>query len=246
MLSSFTLDRQSPLPLYYQIQQMLLGNIRSGVLKAGDSLPSEQEIAAKFRISRMTARQALKSLSELGAAYSQRGKGTFVSPFKMEKPFRQVLSFTEEMRASGSRPSSRVLSFETFVPDGEIATALGLNPKDEVFRLKRVRLADGTPMGIESSHLPARLYPGLDQKFDPSTSLYQALEGFYGVRVHTTDEVVEAGLLEAKQSQLLGAPRRTPAFIFTRISYVRSGEPVEYVKAIYRGDRYKIVNRLTR
>ena len=125
MLNTFTLDRQSPLPLYYQIQQMLLGNIRSGVLKAGDSLPSEQEIAAKFRISRMTARQALKSLSELGAAYSQRGKGTFVSPFKMEKPFRQVLSFTEEMRASGSRPSSRVLSFETFVPSGEIAHGQG-------------------------------------------------------------------------------------------------------------------------
>jgi GntR family transcriptional regulator len=246
MLDASTLDRNSPLPLYYQIQQILLGTIRSGALKAGQPLPSEQEIASKFRISRMTARQALKSLGDMGVAYSQRGKGTFVSPFKLEKAFRQVLSFTEETRASGSRPGSKVLSFETLVPNAEIAGALRLKPKEKVFHLKRVRLVDSTPMGIECSHLPLRLYPDLDRKFDPSTSLYRALEEFYGVHVQTTDEVVEAGLLDAKQARLLAAPRGTPAFLFTRTSYVQNGDPVEYVRAVYRGDRYKIVNRLTR
>jgi len=246
MLDASTLDRNSPLPLYYQIQQLLLGTIRSGALKAGQPLPSEQEIAAKFRISRMTARQALKSLGDMGVAYSQRGKGTFVSPFKLEKAFRQVLSFTEETRAVGSRPSSKVLSFESFIPNAEIAGALRLKPKEKVFRLSRVRLADSLPMGIECSHLPVRLYPELDRKFDPSTSLYSALDEFYGISVHMTDEVVEAGLLDAKQARLLQASRGAPAFVFTRSSYVRSGEPVEYVKAVYRGDRYKLVNRLMR
>ncbi len=92
-----TLDRHSVVPLYYQIQQRLLEQIRSGALKAGEPVPSEQEIAARLGVSRMTARQAVKSLCHLGVAYSQRGKGTFVSGTKLEKNFRQVLSFSEEM-----------------------------------------------------------------------------------------------------------------------------------------------------
>jgi GntR family transcriptional regulator len=221
------LERQSVVPLYYQIQQ-------------------RQEIAAKLRVSRMTARQALKSLCDMGVAYSERGKGTFVSPFKLEKGFRQVLSFTEETRASGSRPGSKVLSFESVVPKEEIAGPLRLKPREKVFRLRRIRLVDSAPVGIECSYLPARLYPDLDQRFDPSTSLYHALREFYGIHIHLTDEVAEAGLLEAPEARLLRATASAPALFFTRTSYVQSGAPVEYVKSVYRGDRYKIVNRLTR
>jgi GntR family transcriptional regulator, N-acetylglucosamine utilization regulator len=246
MFTLATLDRQSALPLYYQIQQRLLKEIRDGSLKPGQLVPSEQEISARLGVSRMTARQALKSLCDLGVAYSERGKGTFVFPFKLEKGFRQVLSFTEETRASGSRPGSKVLSFESVVPDEEVAGALRLKPKAKVFRLRRVRLVDSAPVGIECSYLPMHLYPDLDQKFDPSTSLYRALEEFYGIQIHLTDEVAEAGLLDASQARLLRASSGAPAFFFTRTSYVRSGEPVEFVKSVYRGDRYKIVNRLTR
>jgi GntR family transcriptional regulator len=240
------LERQSVVPLYYQIQQRLLEQIRSGALKPGQPVASEQEIAAKLRVSRMTARQALKSLCDMGVAYSERGKGTFVSPFKLEKGFRQVLSFTEETRASGSRPGSKVLSFESVVPKEEIAGPLRLKPREKVFRLRRIRLVDSAPVGIECSYLPARLYPDLDQRFDPSTSLYHALREFYGIHIHLTDEVAEAGLLEAPEARLLRATASAPALFFTRTSYVQSGAPVEYVKSVYRGDRYKIVNRLTR
>src|SRR5579885_1001674 len=97
VLEMMSLDRQSVLPLYYQIRQKLLEQIRCGALHAGDQLPSEQEIAARLRVSRMTARQAIKSLCEMGLVYSQRGKGTFVSHGKLEKNSRQVLSFSEEM-----------------------------------------------------------------------------------------------------------------------------------------------------
>lgn len=88
------LDRQSVVPLYYQIQQHLLAQVRSGALKPGQRVASEKELSERLNVSRMTARQALKSLCELGVVYSQRGKGTFVSAINREKDFRQVLSFT--------------------------------------------------------------------------------------------------------------------------------------------------------
>jgi len=168
------LNRHSVVPLYYQIQQRLLDQIRSGSLKAGQPVPSEQEISVRMRVSRMTARQALKSLCSLGVAYSQRGKGTFVSRFKLEKNFRQVLSFSEEMRARGSRPRSRVLTFRRIQPDSEVAEALHVTPSEPVFLLRRIRLADSVSLWVECTHIPVRLCPDCKRpltRSSPSTSL---------------------------------------------------------------------------
>ena len=240
-----TLDRHSVVPLYYQIQQHLLAEIRAGALKAGEPIPSEQEISARLRISRMTARQALKSLCDLGVTYSQRGKGTFVSAVKLEKNSRQVLSFSEEMQAFGSRPRSKVLSFEVAAASPDVADVLCLSPGEKVVSLRRVRMAGSSPMGLEWSRLPLRLCPDLLQAFDPSMSLYQTLAERYGVEIVAADEVAEAGLARAEEAKLLRCATGSPVFLFTRTAYVQSGQPVEYVKSTYRGDRFKIVNRLT-
>jgi GntR family transcriptional regulator, N-acetylglucosamine utilization regulator len=240
------LDRQSAVPLYYQIQQHLLGQIRSGLIKPGQPVPSEQEISRSLRISRMTARQALKSLCDLGVTYSQRGKGTFVSEIKLEKSFRQVLSFSEEMQARGSRPQSRLLSFEVIEADADAAEALRLAEGEKVVSLRRVRMAGSLPMAVEWSRLPLRLCPGLVESFDPRNSLYRVLSERYGIQIVVTDEVAEAGLAGMEESRLLRLKKGTPVFFFTRTSYVQSGQPVEFVKSVYRGDRYKLVNRLTR
>jgi GntR family transcriptional regulator len=241
-----SLDRHSVVPLYYQIQQRILEQIRTGVLKPGQSLPSEQEIAARLGVSRMTGRQALKSLCDLGVTYSQRGKGTFVSGIKLEKDFRQVLSFTEEMQARGARPRSKVLAFEVARPDSEAASALHLSRGERIIRLRRIRLANSLSMGIERSCLPLRLCPDLIETFDPHTSLYKTLAERYGIQMAVADEVVEAGLAGAEEARLMRIPKGSPVFAFTRISYLQSGQPVEFVKSIYRADRYKLVNRLAR
>lgn len=240
------LDRDSVIPLYYQIQQELLGHIKLGELKAGDPIPSEQHISAKLGVSRMTARQALKSLCSLGVAYSLRGKGTFVSGNKLEKNFRQVQSFTEEMEALGHRPGSKVLDFKLTPASRDSAEALNLAIGDEVINLRRLRLANTIPMGIECSHLPHHLCPGILGCFNPRTSLYRNLRERYGIRMLVADEVVEAGLASAEEARLLRIPAKTPVFLFTRISYARQGQAVEFVKSTYRADRYKIVSRLTR
>jgi GntR family transcriptional regulator len=240
------LDRRSGIPLYHQIQQRLLEQIRSGELKPGKPLPSIQQIAALMGVSQMTVRQAVRALIELGVIYSRQGKGTFISGIKLERDFRQVLSFTEETLARGATPSSKVLQFRIQPPGPEAKEALNLGDDEKVFLLRRVRYADSVPMAIESSCLPVRLCPGLIETFDPATSLYDELADQYGIQLMVTDEVVEVGKANAEDAHLLEIAPQSPVFLFTRVSYLDNGTPAEHVMSVYRGDRYKVVNRLTR
>jgi GntR family transcriptional regulator len=239
-------ERRQGVPLYHQIQQRLMEEIRSGLLRQNDPLPPVREIAARFHVSQMTARQAIRSLCDLGVIYSRQGKGTFISRTKLEKDFRQVLSFTEEMRMRGVRPASRLLSFRLQNPGGEIRKSLELRANEKVFRLRRLRLADGVPMGIECSSLPAQLCPNLLHTFNPDSSLYQALAEFYGIQLMTASEAVEVGRATAEEARLLRIAPKSPVFLITRLSFLENGRPAEHVRSTYRGDRYKIVNRLTR
>jgi GntR family transcriptional regulator len=244
--ATLSVDRDEVLPLYYQIRQKLLDEIVSGKFRAGAPLPSEQEIARQAGVSRMTARQALKALCQMGVTYSVRGRGTFASGIKLVKDFRQVQSFTEEMQTRGLEPRSRLLSLKAVQPPEEVSLALRLGPKQRVIRLSRLRLANGSPMGVETSHLPEELCPDLPAHFKSGDSLYQVLESRYGVRVVTADEVVEAGRARQREARWLGIAAGAPAFFFTRISYLQDGRPAEYVKSSYRADRYRLEIRLTR
>ncbi len=239
------LDRDSAVPLYFQIYQQLLEQIHSGALQPGQAIPSEPELATSLGVSRMTARQAVKALCDAGVTYSKRGLGTFVSGSKQVKTSTELLSFTQETKAGGGKPSSRVLSFEQVAADAEVASALHLDAKAKVFRIKRIRMADCVPMGVEDCFLPAKLCPTLLERFDPRTSLYQVLSQKYGIRMIAADEVAEALLAHTEEARLLQIKKGSPVFLLTRISYAESGQPVEYVRSIYRGDRWKLVSRLT-
>jgi GntR family transcriptional regulator len=238
------LDRNSAIPLYYQIRQHLLEQIQSGKLPPGQPLPSEHEISTHFGVSRMTARQAVKTLCDEGIAYSRSGLGTFVSGIKQEKTSTDLLSFTQEMKSRGCRPGSHVLSFREVTADTEVAHALHLKAGAKVFCLRRVRLADSVPMGVENSFLPPALYPGLLESFEPRKSLYRALAEQYGIRMVAANEVVEAALATTEQARLLDIKRGAAVFHLTRISYAQNARPVEFVRSIYRGDRWKIVSHL--
>ncbi|WP_058186320.1 GntR family transcriptional regulator [Terracidiphilus gabretensis] len=240
------LHRGNGLPLYQQIQQRLAHQIQSGVYKPSEPLPSIQKIAAQMGVSQMTVRQAVKSLSELGLIYSRQGKGTYISGVKLEKEFRHVLSFSEEARAHGATPHSRLISFKMQKPTPETHAALGLGEDEKVFRLHRVRYEDSMPIGIECSCLAESMCPDLLETFDPDTSLYEKLASRYGIQLTITEEVIEVGKANAEEARLLKVPRQSPVFLFTRLSFGEDGRPVEHVKSTYRGDRYKIVNRLMR
>jgi GntR family transcriptional regulator len=240
------LDRRSGIPLYQQIQQRLLDQIRSGELVPGEPLPSIDRIAARMGVSLMTVRQAVRELCELGVIYSRQGKGTFIAATKLERDFRQVLSFTEETTARGGHPSSAVLFLGEQEPNQQTREALNLGEGEKVICLRRVRLSDGIPMGIEHSCLPVHFCPDLLESFDPTGSLYTQLAEHHGIQLVVTDEIIEVGKATAEESRLLQIPAQSAVFLFTRISYLENGTPAEYVKSVYPGDRYKVVNRLTR
>jgi DNA-binding GntR family transcriptional regulator len=123
--------------------------------------------------------------------------------------------------------------------------ALHLESDAKFFRVKRVRIADSVRMSIEESFLPAKLCSKLLETFDPRTSLYQALFQSYGIRMTAADEVAEAALAHTEESRLLKIKKGTPVFVLTRISYAENSQPVEFVRSIYRGDRWKLVSQLS-
>lgn len=244
---SAPLNRGSGIPLHLQIQQRLLEQIQSGEFKSGAPMPSIEKIAQHMGVSQMTVRQAMRSLAGLGVIYSRQGKGTFISGIKLERDFRQVLSFTEEAVSHGARPSSKVLSFKIQKPSQKVKDALaGPGTDDRVYVLRRVRYENSSPMAIECSYLPVYLYPGLLEKFDPANSLYEELSAGYGIQLAVTDEVIEVGKASPADATLLEIAPQSPVFLFTRTSYLENGPAAEYVTSVYRGDRYKVVNRLMR
>ena len=238
-LAVHKLDKNGFIPLYYQIQRMLMEKIHSGELQEGDALSSEEELARLYRVSRMTARQALHGLKTSGYAFSQRGRGTFVSRPKMEKNIMHLLGFTEDMKQRGMVPSSRVLEQTIIKATEELADDLKVSLEDSVIRLRRLRLADGVPMALEESNIPLKLFPGLDRISFAKQSLYRVLRENYGVRVGWADEIIEALPATREESELLTIPKRASVLSISRIIMTTEETPIEVACSRYRGDRYR-------
>src|SRR5215472_9864244 len=145
--------RNSPVPRYHQLKEILREKIRSGEWKPGDIIPSERELSETYGISRMTARQAITDLVNEGLFYREQGKGTFVSQRKITQQLLHLTGFTEDIKARGQRPGTKVLSAETIPADEGTAEKLRIDPGTSVFRLRRLRIADGSPLAIELSQL---------------------------------------------------------------------------------------------
>lgn len=239
-----TLDKQGFIPLYYQIQQALLEKIQRGELGEGDLLDSEEELARRYQVSRMTARQALHGLKSKGVAVSQKGRGTFVQRPKLEKNIMHLQGFTVDMRQRGMIPASRLLEQAIASPSEEQCAKLRLSTNDRVLRLRRLRLADGIPMAVELSHVPLNAFPGLELYDFASHSLYEVLRDRYGVRVGWADEIIEAHPATVEESDLLTIPRRASILSITRVIITTDETPVEMACSRYRGDRYRASIRI--
>jgi GntR family transcriptional regulator len=238
------LDKHGFIPLYYQIQQALLEKIERGELAEGDLLDSEEELARRYQVSRMTARQALHGLKSRGVAVSQKGRGTFVSRPKLEKNIMHLQGFTVDMRQRGMIPASRLLEQSVVPPNEEQCEKLRMKATHRLLRLRRLRLADGIPMAVELSHVPLNAFPGLDTYDFSAHSLYEVMRDQYGVRVGWADEVIEALPATIEEAELLTIPRRSSILSITRVIITTNEVPVEMACSRYRGDRYRASIRI--
>jgi GntR family transcriptional regulator, N-acetylglucosamine utilization regulator len=230
-------------PLFEAVGATLKREIASGRFAGADVLPGERELCEILRVSRTTLRRAIAGLVEEGVLFHRHGAGTFVrrkAPH-VEQPLSRLTSFTEDMRSRGFAASSREIERGVFLPTPEEAMMLGVSPRDSVFRLTRLRLADGVPMAMERAVVPTRFLADPARVAD---SLYAALdaEGWLPVRAL---QRLRAVVLDASEAALLEVPQGSAALDIHRIAYLADGRCVEYTRSYYRSDTYDFVAELT-
>jgi GntR family transcriptional regulator len=235
------LNKDLPIPLYHQLKTILLERIKVGALKPNDRLPAEDELAAQYGVSKATVRQALNELSVARVLRREQGRGTFVAEPKLAQGPRELTSFSSEMRKRGLSPSSKVLKLDVVKAEGDVAEKLQIAEGSQVVRLKRLRLADGEPMGIQTAHIPLELAPRLAEEDFSVASLYEMLERKYGIRPARAQETYFAVTVEPSEARLLKVRANSPGLAAERVAYLASKRPFELVYSVMRGDRYKIV-----
>ncbi|HLL79963.1 MAG TPA: GntR family transcriptional regulator [Ktedonobacteraceae bacterium] len=238
--------RNSPLPRYFQLKEILRERIRAGEWKPGDLIPSERELSEKYGISRMTARQAITDLVNEGLFYREQGKGTFVSQRKITQQLIHLTGFTEDIRARGQQPGTKVLSAEMRPADEATAEKLRISPGTMVFRLQRLRLADGEPLAIELSQISFKECERLLDEDLEHQSLYRVLESKYGIILMEADQELEAGLPGNEEVQLLKIAPTSPVLYTRRTTYTERNQPVEYAQSVYCGNKYTFYTHMKR
>ncbi|GAA4478196.1 GntR family transcriptional regulator [Gluconacetobacter asukensis] len=232
-------DPDSRQPLYLQLEAGLSRLIRSGALCQGDAVPPERELADMTGVSRVTVRKALERLVETGRLIQRPGAGTFVSG-RIEQPLTALLGFSEDMRARGRMPGSVWLERGVAQASPDEAMALGVAPGTALSRLKRIRTADGEPMAIETAIVARDDLPAPEAV---SESFYAALKArdLYPVRAL---QRIRAGLVDAREAELLGLARPSPILRIERRSFLADGRLLEVTFSAYRADLYDFVVEL--
>lgn len=236
-------DRRRPEPLWHQAEMVLRQLIERGEWAAGSQIPNEDRLCDMLGISRITVRHALRNLEEGGLLRREHGRGTFVRSATVVAGVRGLTSFTDEMKTLALTPGTRLLEAHRIEADGEIAEALELSAGDPVVQLRRLRLGNGMPIGIQTTHLPEARVPGLFEDAQSVQSLYGWLKENCGITPVKAKEIYRVGSVAARDAEMIQLPAGTPAFEVERIAYDARG-PFEYALSTMRADRYEIRSTL--
>ena len=233
------LRREAPTPLYLQLKNALVADIDSGHYKPHERLMSERELGEKFKVSRMTVRQALTELIREGILYTQVGKGTYVGESKIKQELQSLTGFTQDMAARGTVASGQVLEARIISSTLTLAAIFSVPMNTDLVLLSRLRLSDGTPLAIEEAYILHKVCPGILEYDFSKESLYNVLASHYNTILVRAEQTMEAGLASPKEAQLLQITSPCPVLRIERLSYNEQNMLIEYVKSTYRGDRYK-------
>lgn len=239
------IDKRSPIPYYLQLADTLHAEIERDGALGGHALPSENELLKKYSVSRATVRSALSALERQGVIYRRRGKGSFVAVRRIESDVTALVSTSEDMQRRGWNLTTRVLPLERIAPPPYVADALELKRNTRVYKLTRVRLVDNQPLSLQVAYLPVRLYPDLETH-DLSQSLYYLSENIYHLQYATGREVLRARGAKRHEAAILKLRAGAPVLYCERTTYSRDGVAMEFLQAVWRGDRYDFTVNLAR
>ncbi|MET8681568.1 GntR family transcriptional regulator [Streptomyces sp. NPDC004647] len=229
------MDRNSPVPLYFQLSQQLEAGIEKGKLAPGSLLGNEIELAGRLGLSRPTVRQAIQSLVDKGLLVRRRGVGTQVVHSQVKRPL-ELSSLFDDLEAAGQRPATQVLRHTTEPATAEVAAALGVPEGVDVVLVERLRFAHGEPMAHLRNHLPAGLLD-LDTARLEATGLYRLMREA-GITLHSARQAVGARAATADEGVQLGEPEGAPLLTMQRTTFDDTGRAVEFGSHTYRASRY--------
>ena len=209
-------------------------------LSPGEPLPVERDLSRDLGVARMTLRRAVDQLVAEQRLIRRQGSGTFVAAPKVTQRL-TATSFSADMRSRGLRPGGHTVFARTSPAGMMRAGLLGVPPHANVLHVRRLRMADDEPMALEDLHVPLDVAPGLTGGDLEDTSFYDLLDTRFGTPIVSGTQTVEPCLTSAEEADLLGVDAGSPAFLFERTSRVADGRIAEFVRSIYRGDRYRIV-----
>jgi DNA-binding GntR family transcriptional regulator len=233
--ASITVDRYSPVPMYYQVAQQLEHAIETGELAAGTRLDGELALANQLGVSRPTLRRAIEYLVDRGYLVRRRAVGTQVVHPKVRRPV-ELSSLYDDLAASRKDPRTKVLSLETIPASDRVAHALGLEDGVEVLALERLRYADGQPLAVMRNWLPVGLVD-LDAGRLERAGLYQLMRAA-GINLHLASQTIGARGASGAEARLLQAHKGEPLLTMQRTTYNENGLPVELGDHIYRASLY--------
>jgi GntR family transcriptional regulator len=236
-----TLDREASVPLYLQLAALLRGRIERGEWRAGQKIPSENELNRLYGVSRMTARQVLAQLVNEHLLYRVQGKGTFVAEPKISTRSPAYMGIREQLEGLGYAIATRVLTNALVPADDRVARVLRIMPGQRVHEIRRVRLlSGGEPISLHVSYVPERLAPTMDDGDLVDRQLCEILESDHSLAMSKVSETLESTLATPQEAKDLEITRRTPLLLLTHEIADPTGRTFEYSRILFRGDKIRL------
>lgn len=233
------INKSGNIPVYLQLYNYLRSLIVNHSIKLGDMFPSESDLCAHYGVSRTTMRQAFTELQKEDLIVRIKGKGTFVSEPKLNRPINNLYSFSDEMKTLGLETRNIVRSFmiKPATPQQKSIFKREADDEMKVFEIVRLRLVNETPLTLETAYIPVDVCPVLSKPLIESSSLYKILHQYAGIIPVRASEIYSSVNLSRSIAHLLGCSTRTSAFMYDRISYDIQEKAFEIARIYVRGDR---------
>jgi DNA-binding GntR family transcriptional regulator len=241
MAARISVNRTSPVPLYFQVAEQLENAILDGTLNAGDRISNEISLAQDLGLSRPTMRQAIQVLVDKGLLVRKRGVGTQVVHGKVHRPL-EMTSLFDDLAKAGQQQRTEVLALEKQAVTEEVAAELRLATGDDVWFVERLRFVAGEPLAHMQNYLPAGLV-NLENADLTTRGLYQTLREA-GIVMRVARQRISARRAEAAEARMLGERKGAPLLTMERTAYDDAGRAVEFGTHAYRPDRYSFDSTL--
>ena len=232
--------------LYAQVESVLSSEIGSRSLKSGDRLPTEDDLMARFGVSRITVRRAIQNLVSRGLVEIQRGRGTFVASPKITQELTELSGFVEDMQAAGRKATARLIGKKIVTASEIVARELAIPKGTRAVKIERVRIGDGVPISFDETYLPLELGKKVMRNNLAVEPIFSLLERKYNIPLVEAEYKMEAVAAGPEIAAALHVEPGSPMFLIERTSYSTGAKPVDYEKLYYRGDLIRFVTRLAR